>query len=327
VILITGAGGQDGQILSKLFELLDIPTLRVLSVRSERDSDQPAAISAKSADFMDLNRVPKGEISVLIHLAASSSVADSVREPLRSYRTNTLLAIEAIEFVVKNEIPIIFPSSSEVFSRAEGLVSEEAPHEPHTPYGFAKSKSAELIGFYRQKGLLRGSILTMFNHESPLRPDSYLSKTIANQVMAARQNKANSIQLNALSVSKDFSWAPDLVALLALPKLWESNQDFVLGSGQVTSVKDMAQAAADRANLKIDILETGSKRELDVHPAADSTRAREAFNWQAQFSGVQMISRFIDLELEGSSLAPEQRKAFFTEKLAVDALQAFWELK
>lgn len=323
MILITGAGGQDGQILSKLFELLDIPTFRVLGVSSERESNLIGAISAKSADFMDLTRVPKGEISVLIHLAASSSVADSVREPLRSYRTNTLLAIEAIEFAVKNEIPIIFPSSSEVFSRAKGLVSEVDPHEPHTPYGFAKSKSAELIGFYRQKGILRGSILTMFNHESPLRPESYLTKTIANQVMAARQDKSNSIKLNSLSVSKDFSWAPDLVALLALPKLWESNIDFVLGSGQVTSVRDLAHAAADRANLKIDIHETGSTRELDVHPAADSALARETFNWQTNFSGVQMISRFIDLEIQGSSLPPEQRKDFFSEKLAMDALEVF----
>lgn len=327
MILITGAGGQDGQILSGLFELLDMPTFRVFSANSRQAPDNQSTISAISSTHMDLNRVPKREISILIHLAASSSVADSVRDPLRSYRTNTMLAIEAIEFAVKNETPIIFPSSSEVFSRKKGMLSESASHEPYTPYGFAKSKSAELLDFYRQKGLLEGSILTMFNHESPLRPDHYLSKTIANQVMEARQNRVKSMQLNSLSVSKDFSWAPDLVALLALPRLWESNQDFVLGSGQVTSVGDLAQAAADRANLKIDIQETGSKRELDVHPAANSELARKTFNWQTKFSGVQMISRFIDYEIEGSSLPLEQRKAFFSERLALDALETWRSLK
>jgi GDPmannose 4,6-dehydratase len=150
------------------------------------------------------------------------------------------LAIEAIEFAVSNEIPIIFPSSSEVFSRKNEVVDEMTPHEPHTASGFAKSKSSELIHFYCQKGLLRGSVITMFNHESPMRPDSYLSKTIANQVMAACQSRGNAIRLNSLSVAKGFSWAPETVAFLAAPKVWESNQDFVLGSGQVTSVRPSA---------------------------------------------------------------------------------------
>ena len=332
MILITGANGQDGQILTHLLSKRGEQVVAVVSPTSqvtEHFMNLPGVnvVRANRFDFLNLDELPERDFSVFVHLAGSSSVADSLINPLRTMRINNSLAMEAVEFAVRRQIPFVFASSSEVFSRESGYADEHTEHNPFTPYGFSKSKIAELIDFYRKRELLQASILTMFNHESPLRPEKYLTKTIARQVISILRGEANSMNLMSLGASKDFSWAPDFVALLAHPKLWLSNKDFVLGSGKATSALSLATAALSRCKVDVQLNETGENRDRDVHPVADSKLANDSFNWSVTFSAESFMERYIDFELSALEIEVSARPDFFAALLARDAAEVLERLR
>ncbi len=332
MILITGANGQDGRILTHLLSKRGEQVLAIVSPTSNVSKHflhlpGVKVIRAERFDFMNLDELPELDFSVIVHLAGLSSVADSQINPLRTIRINNALAMEAIEFAVHRQIPFVFASSSEVFSRESGFANEHTEHNPFTPYGYSKSKIAELIAFYRQLGILQASILTMFNHESPLRTEKYLTKTIATQAISIRQGLTKNLNLMSLGSSKDFSWAPDFIALLAHPKVWMSNRDFVIGSGKSTSALSLATAALSRCGVTAQLNEIGQGRDKDVHPVADSTLARETFNWTVTFGAEKFMERYIDFELGALEIKADKRLDFFADKLATDASHALDRLK
>lgn len=324
MIVITGANGQDGQILTTLLASMGRDVTALVSSGSKPKfvnwwGNNVQVLESLAQDRLGLDRFSSNHIEVVIHLAAASSVASSIANPLFSMQRNTLLSMEAIEFAVVSGAPLLFASSSEVYPRVTGSVSELSTHQPHTAYGFSKSMASKLLQFYRSKELLMGSVITMFNHESPLRGGGFLTKSIANQVLSAKKSMGATLELNSPSSAKDFSWTPEFIAMLAHPKLWNSNSDFVLGSGKLTSAAALASEALEHARVSLAIVETGSKRENDVHPVADSKKAWERFGWKVDLLGPRFMRNYLDIEIEALSIPEDRRQSFVAGILAQDA--------
>lgn len=332
MIVITGANGQDGRILTHLLSRLGRDVLAVVSSKVDKQTvfsnlKNVTVLRAASPLVMGLSEFSIKSPEVLIHFAGASSVADSIRNPIDSLKRNINPSLEAMEFCIQRSIPLLFPSSSEVFDRKNGQVDESSTHKPGSPYGLSKSKISEIISALRAKGLLRATVATLFNHESPLRPPGFLTKSIATQAIAAISGETDSIVVKSLDSAKDFSWAPELVALFAHPPFWEANLDFVLGSGELVSVSELAQIAARQTGLELRVEQTGETRENDVHPVANSFQAFEKFGWKTTLSRGKFMEAFVELELASQKYSGPSKLEFIADQLSAEALKKLRELR
>lgn len=255
--LVTGGAGQDGRIATRL--LLDRGEKVSVTVRTQ---DQKALLDIEnpSATVMQLDVSYAREVAelvqslqpdFLIHLAASSSVAESWTFPSESLQSNLIGTVNVLEAVKKfsPHTSVLLASSSEIYGRFHGKVLPGTPIVPSSPYGVGKATAKALGELYRDSYSLTVSSAVLFNHESPLRGPRFVTQQIATQAVEVFHGSASEILLGNPTIEKDFSWAPDIVkGMISLLDLGRSS-DAILGSGELTSLSQLASFALESLDL------------------------------------------------------------------------------
>jgi GDPmannose 4,6-dehydratase len=308
--LITGASGQDGQLLSNLLGT-ELPSSEIkLVTRSEN------RISIKGESWTSLDLLNLGEVSrvienfqpqVIWHLSGASSVADSWRLPGDTIAANSVSTsnlLEAVRAFAPN-CRVILAGSSEIFPRGRYGANENSIVRPSSPYGVSKATNLELGRLYREVHGMNISTAIMFNHESNQRPGAFLSKSIAFQAAEIAIGKRDYILLNDITVKKDWGWAQDFVIALLRMGLLESAADFVLATGKLSSVAEMAHAALNSIgapNSALRLRELPVQRPNDAeHPWGDIAKARELLDWQPIMTPQEFMPLMVDFEIAANS--------------------------
>ncbi|MDY6811281.1 MAG: GDP-mannose 4,6-dehydratase [Actinomycetota bacterium] len=320
--LVTGAGGQDGTYLSRELSAIGWHTVGVvapggLAHPNAAELSQLPGVSLLELDLSDTEACKQLIADVrpdtVFHLAGVSSVASSWESPVQTAQINavasTALMAEALELTNRDRHAVTFvnASSGEIFAGAGTTPQDESTRIcPVSPYGTAKAMAHTMGGVLRSRGLKLSNAI-LFNHESPLRPASFVTRKITSGVAAVVAGKQDKLILGNLEARRDWGWAPDYVDCMLRMAKQDSADDFVVASGVSHSVRDFVAAAFAAAGIDDwhDLVEvdTGLVRPADpVELVGDATKARRQLGWQPTKSFEELVAAMVrfDLELLGA---------------------------
>ncbi|HIA36304.1 MAG TPA: GDP-mannose 4,6-dehydratase, partial [Flavobacteriales bacterium] len=249
--LITGISGQDGAYLSKL--LLD-KGYEVVGTTRDLDSVDLYRLSfldaKESVKVVGCSLDSEAEVGRLIeeiapdeiyNLAAQSSVGYSFENPIGALKNNLLNVGYLLSAVkkAKKEIRFYQASSSEMFGNINELpVKEDSYFHPSSPYGISKAASHWLTINYREGYDLYAVCGILFNHESCLRGQDYVTKKIIRGAIQIAEGRMHKLKLGNLDVTRDWGYAPRYVEAMWLMLQQDQPRDYLVCSGSSISLKD-----------------------------------------------------------------------------------------
>jgi GDPmannose 4,6-dehydratase len=311
--LICGISGQDGAYLAKL--LLDkgytvygtsrdaqFSTFKNLMRLGIKDRVQLCSMAL--TDFRSVLQVlSKTQPDEVYNLAGQTSVGLSFEQPveaLDSIATGTLNLLEVIRFLDR---PIRFfnAGSTESFGdTGEGAADEQTPFRPRSPYGVAKATAFWEVANYREAYGLFACSGILSNHDSPLRPERFVTQKIVAAARRIAHGSDEVLQLGNTAIQRDWGWAPEYVEAMHLMMMQPEADDFVIATGQTTSLNEFVEMAFEavgldwRHHVQTD---AGLFRPTDIAVSrVNPAKAKAVLGWQAR-SGVREIIRgMMDLE-------------------------------
>ena len=269
--LITGVTGQDGSYLAELlleknYEVHGLKrraslfnTDRVDHLYQDPHEENPRFIlhHGDMTDSSSLLRIVKEVGPVEIYnLAAQSHVGVSFEEPEYTANSNalgTLRVLEAIRILgMENTTRFYQASTSELFGKVqEGSQDETTPFYPRSPYAVAKLYAHWIVVNYREAYNLYACNGILFNHESPVRGETFVTRKITRALSRIKLGLQDCLYLGNLDAKRDWGHARDYVEMQWLMLQQEEPQDFVIATGRQHSVRQFVDIAAQ--NLDMDI--------------------------------------------------------------------------
>jgi GDPmannose 4,6-dehydratase len=192
-------------------------------------------------------------------------------------------------------------SSSEMFGIAPAPQSESTPLHPRSPYGVAKAAAywatvnyREAYGMFAVNGIL-------FNHESPRRGETFVTRKISRGVARIKAGLQDKLFLGNLDARRDWGWAPDYTKAMWMMLQVSDPEDFVIGTGETHSVREAAEIAFSRVDLDWEEYVEIDPRyfrpsEVDLLQA-DATRAREKLGWEPTVDFKRLIELMVDADV------------------------------
>ena len=307
--LIFGVSGQDGQLLcnlliSKNYDVFG--TTRNKFISSKIFKVQNKTLS--SVKLVELKEFNSNYISKLINnikpneiynLAGVSSVALSFNEPVNTFKSILELNLNILEEIKKNtDIKYFNACSSECFGDTGSNKADETySFNPISPYGQAKTTVFWLLDMYRTKYKLHASSGLMFNHESSLRSDNFVSKKIISAAKNIYEGANIKLKLGNLSVSRDWGWAPEYVYAMWLMLQQKTPDDFVIATGKSYTLKDFVENVFSKFGLNFSqhiIIDKNLFREKEIiNSNANPKKAYKKLKWKALTNFDQLIDKLI----------------------------------
>jgi len=248
--LIIGITGQDGaylakHLLSKGYEVIgssrdvmasSFNNLNALGIRS-----QVKLISVSINDFRSVfNAIQESDPNEIYNLAGQTSVGLSFDQPVEAIESIAIGTLNILEVIRLLNKPVRFynAGSSECFGdTGDTPANEQTPFAPRSPYAVAKSTAKWLINSYRESYGLYACTGILFNHESPLRPERFVTQKIIAGAAKIKAGQLDKLQLGNLNISRDWGWAPEYVQAMWLMMQLDKPDDFVIATGRKESLK------------------------------------------------------------------------------------------
>lgn len=298
--LIAGISGQDGAYLASLLlnkgyrivgtsrdaQMDRFSNLVRLGIRNEVELESLVPTDFRSV-LQVLSKVKPDEV---YNLAGQSSVSLSFNQPVEtidSITIGTLNLLEAIRFIGK-DIKFYNAGSSECFGdTSNDRANEDTPFHPRSPYAVAKSAAHWVVSNYRDAYGLYACSGILFNHESPLRPDRFVTKKIISTAKKILEKKVNKLYLGDLSIERDWGWASEYVEAMWLMLQQEVCQDFVISTGESNSLETFVKIAFDYVELNWRdhvITDSNLFRPSEIKKSCgDSSKAMKLLHWTPHY--------------------------------------------
>lgn len=317
--LITGITGQDGyylsnQLLEKGYEVhglirraSNINTNRIDPLISQYREE--GKIQLYYSDLIDsssltnlINKVMPDEI---YNLAAQSHVAVSFKNPIYSTFTSTIGPITILESIrnVDKDIKFYQASSSEMFGGSEKIVlNEDSLFEPKSPYAAGKVFAHNITKVYRESYNIFAVNGILFNHESPHRGETFVTRKITRAVGRIYHKLQTNLTLGNLEASRDWGFAGDYTEGMFTMMQHKTPDDWVLATGETHTVKEFAKKAFSHIGLNWeDFVLTSDKyaRPNEVHHLlGDPSKAKKELGWKPKTSFDELVKKMVDSDLE-----------------------------
>jgi GDPmannose 4,6-dehydratase len=311
--LITGVTGQDGSylaelLLSKGYEVAGV--VRRTSHHSyERIEHLLDRIEVVAADLLDQHSLTvvlqDTRPDEVYNLAAQSYVPTSWTQPVLTGEFTALGVTRILEAIrlVHPSAKFYQASSSEMFGRVtETPQRETTSFYPRSPYGVAKVYGHWITVNYRESYGLYAVSGILFNHESPRRGIEFVTRKVTDGVARIKLGLAKEIRLGNLDARRDWGFAGDYVEAMWRMLQQPRPQDYVVGTGQTHSVRELVEAAFGHVGLDWQqYVKTDAKyvrpAEVDVLQA-DPTKARQELDWRPKVSFRELVAMMVDADLE-----------------------------
>lgn len=311
--LICGISGQDGAYLARLLcekgyqivgtsrdaQVSSFSNLERLGIKEEIKF-----VSMALTDFRSVLQVlTKVQPDEIYNLAGQSSVGLSFEQPvetLESIATGTLNLLEAIRFIDR---PIRFynAGSGECFGQtSEAGADEETPFRPRSPYAVAKATAFWEVANYRAAYNLYACSGILFNHESPLRPERFVTQKIIRSARRIANGSVEKLRLGNLTIQRDWGWAPEYVEAMYLMLQQDKPEDFVIATGESYWLEDFVSRSF--AAFELDWKEHVVIDESLYRPAESllgkgrAHKAAAKLGWQAKFQMPDVIEKMVEDE-------------------------------
>jgi GDPmannose 4,6-dehydratase len=308
--LVCGVSGQDGAYLAKLllekgYEVWgssrdaqgsSFGNLVTLGIKSEVKFLSMIPEDFRSV-FMALKRSNADEV---YYLAGQSSVGLSFEQPaetIQSISLGTLNVLEACRMADRN-IKLYHAGSSECFGDTNGLPANESTvFHPRSPYAVAKTSAYWLVDNYREAYNLWACTGILFNHESILRPERFVTQKIISTAKNIKAGKMKSLTLGRLDISRDWGWAPEYVEAMWLMIQQDKPNDFVIATGETNTLESFVEYtfACLGLNYKEFVIQDPDlMRPTEIKIGrGDSIKAKSLLNWEAKFKMKEVIESML----------------------------------
>ena len=312
--LICGVSGQDGAYLARLLlgqgyqvvgtsrdaTVMGFGALQRLGIRQH-----VTTVSMAINDFRSvLSTLERHEPDEIYNLAGQTSVGLSFEQPVETIDSvvgGTLNLLEAIRFT-RRAIRFYNAGSGEAFGDTGDIpATEDTRFQPRSPYAVAKASACWLVRNYRESYGLAACTGILFNHESPLRPERFVTKKI---VLAARRIKAGSderLRLGNIDIQRDWGWAPEYVAAMQAMMAAGAQRDYIVATGRTESLRyfvEKAFAYFDLDWLRHTEVDQAMLRPSDISSSrASPERTQRELGWAATADVDAVIARMCDDEL------------------------------
>lgn len=314
--LITGITGQDGSYLAELLLSEDYVVHGLVrrssnTVRSRLDhltGDQALYNSRLFLHYADLDDtttirrlVLKTSPDEVYHLAGQSHVGASFEIPESTCEFTAMGTLRLLEIIRDCKSPPKFAhvSSSEIFGAPSTQPQDECTAmNPVTPYGVAKAFATQMVRVYRQSFGIFACNAICFNHESPRRGESFVTRKITRSAARIKAGRQKDLPLGNIEGQRDWGFAPDYVrgfhAMLQVP----TPRDFVFATGQLHPVSDWLEIAFKHVGLEWrDYVKFDPKFARTVDPISlvgDASAARLELGWQPQVGFEEMVRIMVE---------------------------------
>jgi len=299
----------------------DAQTTNFLGLARLGISGQVQLESMATYDFRSvLHLLRKVEPDEIYNLAGQSSVGLSFGQPvetLDSIITGTVNLLESIRFLGR---PTRYYSagSGECFGDTDaGGAVEDAPFRPRSPYAVAKATTFWLVANYREAYGLHASTGILFNHESPLRPQRFVTRKIIATACRIARGSDEKLTLGNLGIHRDWGWAPEYVEAMWRMLQRETADDFIIATGVSNSLEDFVHEAFSRVDLDWrdhTLVSDSLFRPTDITDGkGNAGKAARLLGWQAKAQMKDVIAMMVSAEMEWqrqlpSTVAVDRRK-------------------
>ncbi|MEQ1690021.1 MAG: GDP-mannose 4,6-dehydratase [Gemmatimonas sp.] len=310
--LITGITGQDGSylaefLLAKGYRVVGI-VRRSSTTPYERIAHLVDRVELASADLLDQTSltdvVEATRPDEIYNLAAQSFVQTSWQQPVLTGEFTALGVTRMLEAMRKSapKARLYQASSSEQFGKViETPQRETTPFYPRSPYGVAKVYGHWITVNYRESFNLFAVSGILFNHESPRRGLEFVTRKISDAVARIKLGLQRELRLGNLDARRDWGFAGDYVDAMWRMLQQDTPDDFVIGSGSTSSVRDFCQAAFETVGLDYrDYVVQDAKffrpAEVDLL-VADATKAKTQLGWTPTVTFSQLVHMMVEADL------------------------------
>tara|TARA_A100001011_G_scaffold369643_1_gene425141 strand:- start:1707 stop:2720 length:1014 start_codon:yes stop_codon:yes gene_type:complete len=332
--LISGVSGQDGAYLA---EYLLKKGYRVLGGDRRAASntfwrlkklgilDDIEIINLDVSEFSNVfNIVKKYKPDEIYNLAAQSFVGSSFDLPIvtsDSTAIGTTRILEAIK-LISSDTKFYQASSSEMFGKVREIPQKETtPFYPRSPYAVSKVYSHMMAVNYREAHNMYCSCGILFNHESPLRGENFVTKKIVMALTRIIKNKQKILEVGNLEAKRDWGYAKDYVEAMYLMLQQKKSDDYVIATGKTHSVRDFIKITCKYLDIKIGwkkkgVHEVGINKKnnkiiIKINPKfyrptevdyliGDYSKARKHLSWKPRYNFEQLVEMMVRFELENS---------------------------
>jgi GDPmannose 4,6-dehydratase len=316
--LITGVTGQDGSylaefLLRKGYEVHGLVrrsssfnTQRLEDIYEDPHASEPRLLLhyADLADSGNLtNLIRDLRPHEVYHLAAQSHVKVSFELPDYTATTTGLGTIRILEAIRASGVDTRFyqASSSEMFGAACPPQNEQTPFHPRSPYGVAKLFSYWATVNYRESYGLFASNGILFNHESPRRGETFVSRKITRAVARIAAGLQNKLYLGNLDAKRDWGYAAEYMEAMWLMLQHSQPDDFVIATGESHTVREFAQLAFDHVGFDwADYVEIDPRyyRPAEVdYLLGDPTKAKRELEWRPRTTLRDLVRLMVDADV------------------------------
>jgi len=315
--LVTGATGQDGSYLCEMLVDRGWDVHAVVRRADEGENPLPDAVELHHGDLLDAASLAKAvrgaSPDLIFNLGGISSVGESWRRPELTARVVGAAVASILDLAQRaqdeagKQVRVLQASSSQIFDpAAPPPQNETSPIGPTSPYAASKSFAQQLIQLYRGRGVFACSAI-LFNHESPRRPTTFVTRKITAGVAQIANGRASTLSLGSLDVFRDWGWAPDYVDAMIRIAMADTPDDFVVATGESHSIREFVAESFRIAGITdwerfVSVDDAMSRPGDAVEMRGDASKIRERLGWQPEhrFHDVVAAMTRHDLELASS---------------------------
>jgi GDPmannose 4,6-dehydratase len=310
--LICGVSGQDGAYLAKLLlekgyrvfgtsrdaQVANFANLDRLSIKEHVERESMVLTDFRST----LQTIAKTKPDEVYNLAGQSSVALSFQQPVETMDSisGTINLLEAVRFLGSG-IRVYHASSSECFGdTGTEPASERTPFHPRSPYAVAKAAAHWAVVTYRDAYGLFAANGILFNHDSPLRPERFVTKKIVRAACRIRAGSQHTVKLGNLATQRDWGWAPEYVEAMWRILQHPRPDDFVVATGSTYGLADFTAAAFGEVGLDWrDHVEADNElqRPSDIMCSkGDARKAYAELGWKSSYTMPDVVRMMVQAE-------------------------------
>lgn len=321
--LITGITGQDGSylaefLLSKGYEVHGIirrastfNTARIDHIYVD-PHDPEARFFLHYGDLSDSEQISNIIYNIkpdeVYHLGAQSHVRVSFDIPEYTGNTSALSTTRILEVIKRsgNNAKFYQASSSEMFGNSSPPQNEETPFKPRSPYAIAKVYAYWMTANYREGYDLFACNGILFNHESPRRGETFVTRKVTRAIANILSGKQRVLYLGNLNAKRDWGYAPEYVEMMWKILQIDAPQDFVIGTGKAHSVREFVKEAFSYVDLSFEKYVKIDRRYFrpteTEELVADSRKAERKIGWAPKIKFEDLVKIMVDADMRKAGL-------------------------
>ena len=312
-IIVIGCTGQDGSYLTKSLLKKGFEPIGISRSNKPNTTNHERIGIKYQSKIIRINRYSTNDLVKLIekykpieiyNLSAQSSVGLSLIKPEETFRSIVDTTRALLEAARKTQFSgkLFFAGSSEIFGETRAPATIKTKTRPCSPYGLAKLHSKNLVEIYRDLYAIQAITGILFNHESPLRGENFVTQRIIEGAINCGRGKQKELVLGNLNIKRDWGWAEDFIEAMQLITRAKDLNDHVICTGKSTSLKSFVIKVFQHLDLDYKnyvVTDPRLYRKRDIKNSLGNPNSmKEKLNWSAKNTLIDKIDCLIESKLK-----------------------------